>query len=114
MQAYFNEVLKIDYETIYTADFIDTIAFPEAEEVVKEIKELIKVLRRYDFSKLGYDVIGRIFERLIPQDERHNLGQYFTNPDIVDLILRFCLKHEDDKVLDPACGAGISGENLST
>jgi type I restriction-modification system DNA methylase subunit len=106
LQSFFDEVLKIDYETIYTTDFIDTIAFPEAKEVVKEIKELVSVLRRYDFSKLGYDVIGRIFERLIPQDERHNLGQYFTNPDVVDLILRFCLHHEDDKILDPACGAG--------
>jgi len=106
LQAYFSQVLKIDYETIYTTDFIDSVAFPEAKEVVKEIKELVKVLKRYDFSKLGYDVIGRIFERLIPQTERHNLGQYFTSPDVVDLILRFCLHHEDDKILDPSCGAG--------
>jgi type I restriction-modification system DNA methylase subunit len=106
LQSFFDEVLKIDYETIYTTDFIDTTAFPEAKEVVKEIKELVSVLRKYDFSKLGYDVIGRIFERLIPLDERHNLGQYFTNPDIVDLILKFCTSHEDDKILDPACGAG--------
>jgi hypothetical protein len=106
LQGYFSQVLKIDYETIYTTDFIDNVAFPEAKEVVKEIKELVKILKRYDFSRLGYDVIGRIFERLIPQDERHNLGQYFTSPDVVDLILKFCLHHEDDKILDPSCGAG--------
>ncbi|MDI6776394.1 MAG: N-6 DNA methylase [Syntrophales bacterium] len=106
LQSFFDEVLKIDYETIYTTDFIDTIAFPEAKEVIKEIKELITILKKYDFSRLGYDVIGRIFERLIPQDERHNLGQYFTSPDVVDLILKFCLHHEDDRILDPACGAG--------
>ena len=106
LQNYFDEVLRIDYETIYTTDFIDTIAFPDDKEVVGEIKELIRVLRKYDFSRLGYDIIGRIFERLIPARERHNLGQYFTNPDVVDIILRFCLRHEDDKVLDPACGAG--------
>jgi hypothetical protein len=106
LQGYFNQVLKIDYETIYTTDFIDSIAFPDDENVVKEIRELINILRQYDFSKLGYDIIGRVFERLIPQDERHNLGQYFTNPDVVDIILNFCLRHENDKVLDPACGAG--------
>ena len=38
--------------------------------------------------------------------ERQNLGQYFTGPDVVDLILGFCLKHEEDRILDPACGAG--------
>jgi len=107
LQSYFDYVLKeIDYETIYSTDFIDQTAFPDNREVVEEIKELIRVLKRYDFSRLGYDIIGRIFERLIPAQERHNLGQYFTNPDIVDLILRFCLKHEEDKVFDPACGAG--------
>jgi len=106
LQNYFNQVLEIDYETIYTTDFIDALAFPEEEGVVKEIKELVSVLHQYDFSKLEYDIIGGIFQRLIPQQERHNLGQYFTNADIVDIILKFCLRHETDKVLDPACGAG--------
>ena len=106
LQGYFNQVLKIDYETIYTTDFIDAIAFPEEEGVVKEIKELVSVLHQYDFSKLGYEIIGGIFQRLIPQDERHNLGQYFTNADIVDIILKFCSEDEKDKILDPACGAG--------
>lgn len=106
LQGYFNDVLKIDYETIYTTDFIDVVAFPNHKEIVKEIKEFVKILKRYDFTNLGFDIIGRIFERIIPEEERHILGQYFTNADVIDLILRFCLKHEDDKVLDPSCGAG--------
>jgi type I restriction enzyme M protein len=106
LQGYFNHVLRIDYETIFTTDFIDDLAFPNAKEVVREIKELVVALSRYDFSKLGYDVIGRIFERLIPPQERHYLGQYFTPTDVVDLILKFCLRHETEKVLDPSCGAG--------
>lgn len=106
LQGYFKQVLKIDYETIFTTDFIDDLAFPDAKEVVREIKELIVALAHYDFSKLGFDVIGRIFERLIPPKERHYLGQYFTPTDVVDLILKFCLRHETEKVLDPSCGAG--------
>lgn len=106
LQGYFSQVLRIDYETIYDTDFIDSVAFPDSKEVVVEIKALTKLLRRYDLARLGYDIVGRIFERLIPEDERHNLGQYFTRSDVVDLILRFCLQHETDRVLDPACGAG--------
>lgn len=108
LQIYFDRVIqKIDYETIYTTDFIDQLAFPDNNrEIVEEIKSLVNILQKYDFSTLGYDIIGRIFERLIPESERHNLGQYFTNPDVVDLILKFCLKHEDNKILDPSCGAG--------
>lgn len=106
LQMYFDEVLRIDYVTVYTTDFIDSIAFPDDEDLVKHIKELISVLNRYNFGTLGYDILGRIFERLIPHDERHTLGQYFTSADVVDLILRFCLRNEDDKLLDPSCGAG--------
>lgn len=106
LQSFFNSVLEIDYETIYTTDFIDEIAFPDSKEVVEEIKSLVNILKQYDFSSLGFDVIGRIFERLIPVQERHNLGQYFTDPDIVDLILQFCIKNEKEKVFDPSCGAG--------
>ena len=107
LQAYFSRVCKeIDYETIYSTDFIDQIAFPENREIVEEIKNLLKILDRFDFTTLKVDIIGRIFERLIPPTERHNLGQYFTDPDVVDLILQFCLKNEEDKVLDPACGSG--------
>ena len=106
LTIFFEQILEIDYQTIYSADFLDTLAFPEAREVIDEVKSLVKMLRRYDFSKFPYDIIGRIFERLIPADERHNLGQYFTRSDIVDLILSFCHHHEDDKILDPGCGAG--------
>lgn len=107
LQNYFDYVLrKIDYETIYSTDFIDQLAFPDSKDVVEEIKELIVILNKYNFAQLGFDVIGRIFEKLIPAEERHVLGQYFTNPDIVDIILRLCLRKEDDKVFDPACGAG--------
>lgn len=106
LQSYFNRVLRIDYETIFDTDFIDTAAFPDSQEVIAEVEQLVRVLRKYDFSTLGFEIVGRIFERLIPEDERHNLGQYFTHPDVVDIIVRFCLRHEDAKVLDPACGAG--------
>ena len=107
LQNYFDYVVKnIDYETVYSADFIDALAFPDNEAIVIEVRNLVKILRHYDFSRTGYDIIGHIFEKLIPAEERHNLGQYFTNSYIVDLILKFCLRKETDKILDPACGAG--------
>ena len=107
LQSYFDTVIQqIDYETIYSTDFIDQIAFPEHKEVVNSIKEIVEILKRYDFSSIGFDTIGRIFEKLIPSEERHNFGQYFTNADVVDIILKFCLRKDSDKVFDPSCGAG--------
>lgn len=106
LQFFFNEVLKIDYETIFTTDFIDQIAFPEDTEAINSVKNLISEINRYKISEIGYDVLGSIFENLIPEKERHKLGQYFTNANVVDLILKFCIKGENDLILDPACGAG--------
>jgi type I restriction enzyme M protein len=106
LQEYFNFGMRIKprYGIIFAADFLERIPIPD--EIVDGLKRLIAELNKYDFSKIGYDIVGKIFEKLIPKTERHKLGQYFTSTDIVDLILGFTVKHPDDKVLDPACGSG--------
>lgn len=106
LQGYFDKALEIDYQNVFNVDFVDELAFPNSREVIEEIKKLVALLNRYKLAELGFDIIGRIFERLIPAEERHNFGQYFTNSDVVDLILKFCLKHESDTTLDPSCGSG--------
>ena len=104
LQEYFNTGVRLGYGVIFAADFLETIPIPD--EAVDELKRLIEELNKYDFSKIGYDVIGKVFEKLIPRTERHKLGQYFTRTDVVDLILGFTIKHPDAKVLDAACGSG--------
>jgi type I restriction enzyme M protein len=106
LQVFFDDVLDIDYEPIFSTDFIDEIAFPDYRAVIDSVLELIYLLKKYDFSSIGYDIVGQIFEKLIPVNERHILGQYFTKSEVVDLILSFCIQTEDDKIFDPACGAG--------
>jgi type I restriction-modification system DNA methylase subunit len=106
LQEYFNFGMIINprYGIIFATDFLERI--PTPDEIVDELKRVIVELNKYDFSEIGYDIVGKIFEKLIPKTERHKLGQYFTPTDIVDLILGFTVKHPDDKVLDPACGSG--------
>lgn len=67
---------------------------------------MVDELNLYSFSILPHDVIGAVFEKLIPPEERHNLGQYFTRENLVDLILAFCVRTTDALVLDPTCGTG--------
>ncbi|MEM3907921.1 MAG: N-6 DNA methylase, partial [Nitrososphaerota archaeon] len=106
LQQYFNYGIRINprYGVIFATDFLEKIPIPDV--IVEDIKRLINELNKYDFSELGYDIVGKIFEKLIPKTERHKLGQYFTSTDIVDLILGFTVKHPDDKVIDPSCGSG--------
>ncbi|WP_324664234.1 N-6 DNA methylase [Dehalococcoides mccartyi] len=101
----FARAMKIDYETVFTEELVDTIPFV-ADEAVELWREMVEDVERYDFTRFGYEVIGRIFERLIAPDERHKLGQYFTPSYVVDFINTFCIRSADDYVLDPGCGAG--------
>jgi len=101
----FAKAMKIDYETVFTEELVDTVPFV-ADEAVELWREMVEDVERYDFTRFDYEVIGRIFERLIAPDERHKLGQYFTPSYVVDLINTFCIRSGDSVVLDPGCGAG--------
>jgi type I restriction-modification system DNA methylase subunit len=104
--TYFKMAIKASngYETVLQTNFVDRI--PVTDDSVSELVKLTEYLNTLDYANIGYDIIGKVFEKLIPQDERHTLGQYFTRSDVVDLILGFCLKDPDSNVLDPACGSG--------
>ncbi len=97
-----------DYETVFgsvTADLGMRLPFYDPA-VVNPWREFVLQLERFDLSKLDYDVIGRIFERLIDPKERHKYGQYYTRPEVVDLINAFAIRSGEDVVLDPGCGGG--------
>lgn len=101
----FKEALKIDYRAVFKSDPIyDEI--PLTPEVAERLNLLIEEFSEYDFSKMKRDVIGTLYEKLIPTDERKALGQFYTPPQIIDLIVRLCVRNSDDKVLDPGCGSG--------
>ncbi|MCI4365389.1 MAG: N-6 DNA methylase, partial [Thermoplasmata archaeon] len=106
LQAYFDkaEAVTQDYETIFASNFLETIPLPN--EIVPRLVSQVNGISRYDFSQLGYQDIGRIFDALIPPTERHKLGQYYTRPDVVDLINCLCIRDSDATVADFGSGAG--------
>lgn len=110
LQGYFEDARDVtgDYETIFGEDPL-TIAnrLPfYADAGVQSWRALIEQIHEFDFSKLDYEIVGAIFERLIGPEERHKFGQYYTRVEVVDLINSFCIQSADAKVLDPACGGG--------
>jgi len=106
-QAAFEEAKRVsrDYETVFDGDFGDTLPFLE-DATVGSWREFVNEIDAFDFSKLGYDIIGHIFERLISPEERHRYGQHYTRSEIVDLINAFTIREPGAIVLDPACGGG--------
>jgi type I restriction-modification system DNA methylase subunit len=106
LQAYFDTAQDVsqDYETIFASNFLETIPLPN--EIVPRLTSQINEIARYDFSQLGYRDIGRIFDSLIPPNERHKLGQYYTRDDVVDLVNNLCIRNSRSSVADFGCGAG--------
>lgn len=110
LEKFFAEAKQVtgDYETVFGEDHSNIGALIPfySDNAGGPWRELIEQIHNFDFSKLEYDIIGRIFERLISPEERHKYGQYYTSPEVVDLINSFCITRGDEKVLDPACGGG--------
>lgn len=104
LKEYFEIARQIDYQAVFEEDFPDRVPFPA--DGVEPLTNLLDNLNRYNFSHMPQDVVGNVFEKLIPQEERHSLGQYFTNEALADLITAFCVRSASDKVLDPTCGTG--------
>lgn len=95
---------RIDYHAVFREDVVDRLPFPAAASA--ELRDLVGHLNTRDFAHLPQDVVGAVFERLIPPEDRHALGQYFTREPLVDLIVAFCVRNPEDPVLDPTCGTG--------
>ncbi|MBF0344727.1 MAG: N-6 DNA methylase [Nitrospirae bacterium] len=104
LRKYFEFARQIDYQAVFEEDFPDKVPFPQGG--VGTLVSLAANLNRYNFSRMPQDVVGNVFEKLIPPQERHTLGQYFTNEELVDFITAFCVRSVSDRVLDPTCGTG--------
>lgn len=110
LEGFFADARRVteDYETVFGADHTAVghrIPF-YADAAVPYWRTLIEQIHDFDFSKLDYEIIGGIFERLIAPEERHKYGQFYTRAEVVDLINSFCIRDGAETVLDPACGGG--------
>ena len=110
LDARFGEAVQYshDYETVFVRDVEDIgYAIPFTSPAApRDWARLIRRIKEFDFSNLDFDVIGQMYERLISPGERRRFGQFYTSPDVVDLINAFCIRSPNDSVLDPACGGG--------
>jgi len=109
LNEYFEKAVEAsrDFDAIFETGIYDITEndIVESEEVSRAFDWLIRYLDQYRVERLG-DVIGYIYEELIPPEERHNLGQFYTPKPIAELIVKWAIRSPDDKVLDPGCGSG--------
>jgi len=102
----FDELIEaVDFEAVYEQDPIFD-ALPLTNTAKRQVEDLLANLEDYNLDKFDEDVIGKIYEEIIPADERHELGQYYTPDEIVALVTELTVTDADDTVLDPGAGTG--------
>lgn len=104
LQDYFDLIVEeIDFEAVFDHDDIfDEITLDGAES---RIRDFVIEIENQDLSH-ETDIAGTLYQEVIPEDRRHSMGEYYTPPEVTDLITRLTINEPTDYVFDPACGSG--------
>jgi len=107
LKEFFEKAVQVtgDFEQIFYTGLFDNIVLSDEIDAMIEIDRLIDLLSEVEIEQFG-DVVGYVYEDLIPAEERHQMGQFYTPPPIAELIVKWCVRSPDDRVLDPGCGSG--------
>jgi type I restriction-modification system DNA methylase subunit len=98
-------VRRYDYEALFAPHEMESfVAINDDGQFL--IRQLTAQLAEYDWASLTDDVLGSIFEHLIPQAEQILLGQFYTPRPVADFLTAFAMDGDRPMVLDPGCGSG--------
>jgi len=73
----------------------------------KIINKVVNRIEQEQLIKIKEDTLGVLFEKLIREQEKKDLGQFYTPQEIVNYIVNFLDIKQDSKILDPTCGCGV-------
>jgi len=104
LRKHFDDVLKHDFEMIFTETILDEFEFEE--RYLPVLSQNVVQISHLNFNELNADIIGAIYNTLIDNQEQHDRGQHFTNTNEVDIVNAFCITADTKLVLDSGCGAG--------
>lgn len=105
LRPFWDDVRRFDYEALFKVSVLDDLVpFPSSAETVT--RQIVGELGQYDWHALKDDVLGSVFEHLIPKSEQMLLGQFYTPRKVADLLVAFAVDPADSTVLDPGCGSG--------
>ena len=107
IESIFSQAREIthDYTTVFAFDDVSRWALISDDACIGW-RDVVSVLDHFKLETIGYDVLGRLFERLIDPHERYEWGQHYTDPNVVDLMLSAALPDGKGTVADFASGGG--------
>lgn len=108
LKKYFQKAIEVtkDFEPVFVTEVYDDVPLPNLSYVFDEVNSFIDDMDMYRLEEIGSDVVGYIYQELIPEEERHALGQFYTPPSVAELIVKWAVRKPTDLVMDPAVGSG--------
>jgi len=104
IQGYFDDITRIDYQSIYRVNILGHI--PENQHVLSTLNEVIKAIKVLRVEHITHDLAGRFFHDLIPFEVRKVLAAFYTHPVSAELLAGLTINSWNETILDPACGSG--------
>lgn len=81
----------------------------ENGELASALAKVLVELNAYDFAAIERDIFGQIYQEVLPRRLRKQLGEFYTDTEVVELILALTGYTEDERIeaslLDPSCGS---------
>lgn len=108
-----SEELSEIYDRLYSRQIFDWELATDDEDLDNIVKKTFWHLNHFDFNEVDRDVLGHLYERHLPPEERKELGEFYTPTSVVDFILDRSgyttenpIDQPEHDLLDPACGSG--------
>jgi type I restriction-modification system DNA methylase subunit len=75
------------------------------------LNRVLWILNQFNFAKVDRDVLGKLYEKYLPKEERKAMGEFYTPDEVIDYILDSVeylpnKAIEEKDLIDPACGSG--------
>lgn len=98
------------YSHVYEKGIFDWYSEGDGE-LNKVLNRVLYILNHFDFKHVNRDILGKLYEKYLPKDERKLLGEFYTPDEVIDYILDsigYTANNEIEgkNLLDPACGSG--------
>ena len=85
----------------------DLFTWPTEVEESAYLREIARVVERFDWTKNPTEVAPTLYQNVITQEERKRLGEYYTPRWLAREITETVVDDPlDQRVLDPSCGSG--------
>ncbi|WP_049969863.1 HsdM family class I SAM-dependent methyltransferase [Haladaptatus cibarius] len=94
------------FDPLFETDSEFFAAIPNDDRTRERLFDFINSIEEEPFSAIDTDVVGQLYQQLIPVEERKTLGQFYTPDAIGRLLSRWAIRSPDDRFLDPASGSG--------